>query len=75
MYKDYKIPDPPDAGYESLANALLLYTVSDLRLARSADGQAAREMKQECLNFLLSDLADGLTCSDLGEIVKKILEE
>lgn len=75
MHKDYSIPDPPDAGYESLANAILLSAVSDLRLALSAEGQAAREMKQECIEFLLSGPAGGLTHADLMVIVKKILEK
>ena len=75
MHKDFNLPDPHAAGYESLANAIILCAVSDLRLALSAEGQAARELKQECLNFLLSGLADRLTSADLSVIVKKILKE
>ena len=75
MHKDFNLPDPHDAGYESLANAIILCAVSDLRLALSAEGQAAREMKQECIEFLLSGLADRLTSADLSVIVKKILKE
>lgn len=75
VHKDFNLPDPHDAGYESLANAIILCAVSDLRLALSAEGQAAREMKQDCLDFLLSGLADRLTSADLSVIVKKILKE
>lgn len=75
MLKDFNLPDPPDAGYESLANAILLSAISDLRLALSAEGQAAQEMKQECIEFLLSGLGDRLTCTDLSVIVNRILKE
>ena len=71
----HRIPDPPEAGYLSLANEIIAVAFSDLRLALWADGPAARERQRECIEFLCSDWASGLTGVDLPRMVTIVIAE
>ena len=71
----YMVPDPPEPGYQSLANAWLATTFSDLRLALRSKGPAAEVLRQNCIDFLCSDFAGSLTGVDLPALVKKVIEE
>ena len=71
----YRVANPPEAGYLSLANEIIAIAFSDLRLALRADGPAARERQRECMEFLCSDWAAGLTGVDLPLMGTKVIEE
>ena len=72
---DYNIPNPPEAGYRSLANVLIALAVSDLRLALRAKGNAAKVRTRESVQFLCDGKTAMLTDLDLREIVRKVFEE
>lgn len=71
----YSIPDPPEAGYQSLANVWIALTFWDLRLALRAKGPAAKARQQECIGFLCSNRTAALTNLNLPLLVKKVIEE
>lgn len=71
----YVVPDPPEAGYQSLANAWIATIFSDLRLALRSKGPAAEALRQNCIDFLCSDFAESLVDVDLPVLVKKVIEE
>ena len=71
----YKVANLPEAGYVSLANEILAFTFSDLRLALRAEGPAAKERQRECMDFLCSDWAAGLTGLDLPLMVTMVIAE
>ena len=49
----YVVPDPPEAGYQSLANAWIATIFSDLRLALRSKGPAAEALRQQVHRFSL----------------------
>jgi hypothetical protein len=53
-------------GWEALANAIIITAIEDLRLACKGEGEAAEELKDECIDFLLSRRAAQLTTADRG---------
>ncbi len=71
----YKIPDPPEAGFQSLANSLIALAFSDLRLALRAEGPAAERRKRECIDFICRDWTSVLTSTDLFLAVKRVVKE
>ena len=71
----YSIPDPPEAGYQSLANVWIALTFWDLRLALRAKGPAAKARQQECIGFLCSKWTAALTNLELQRLVKLVMEE
>ena len=72
---DYSVPNPPEAGYQSLANVLIALAVSDLRLALQANGNAAKVRAQESVQFLCNGRTAMLTGLNLREVVRKVFEE
>lgn len=72
---DYSVPNPPEAGYQSLANVLIALAVSDLRLALQANGNAAKVRAQESVQFLCDGRTAMLTGLNLREVVRKVFEE
>ena len=64
-----------DFGWEALANAIILTAVEDLRAACKGKGEAAEDLRDECVDFLLSQRAARLTAADLGKVVTRILNE
>ena len=72
---DYHVPNPPEPGYQSLANVLIALAVSDLRLALWAKGSAARARTRELAQFLCDGRTARLTDLDLREIIRKVFEE
>lgn len=72
---DYSVPNPPEAGYQSLANVLIALAVSDLRLALQANGNAAKVRAQESVQFLCDGRTAMLTGLNLREVVRIVFEE
>ena len=72
---DYSVPNPPEAGYQPLANVLIALAVSDLRLALQANGNAAKVRAQESVQFLCDGRTAMLTGLNLREVVRKVFEE
>ena len=62
-------------GWEALANAIIVTAVEDLRAACRGKGEAAEDLKDECIEFLLSRRAAQLTTVGLGMVVTRILKE
>ncbi len=62
-------------GWEALGNAIILTAVEDLRAACKGKGEAAEDLRDECVDFLLSQRAARLTAADLGKVVTRILNE
>ena len=71
----HSVPDPPEPGYQSLANEILILAVSDLRLALQANGNAAKVRAQESVQFLCDGRTAMLTGLNLREVVRKVFEE
>ena len=69
------VPDPPEPGYQSLANEILILAVSDLRLALRTKGRAADARAQELISYLCDDRTSELTDADLPGVVRKVIEE
>lgn len=67
-------------GYENLANAIVLQAVKDWRkavktLKKRPRYQAAKQMKDECERFFLSDWFEELTSVDGSVILRKLKQE
>ena len=67
-------------GYENLANAIVLQAVKDWRsavrkLKKRPRYAPARQMKDECEQFCLSDWFEALTSVDGGMILRKLKQE
>ena len=62
-------------GWEALANAIILTAVEDLRAACKGKGEAAEDLRDECVEFLLSRRAAHLTSADLSKVVARIIKE
>lgn len=71
----HSVPDPPEPGYQSLANEILILAVSDLRLALRTKGRAADTRAQELISYLCDDRTSKLTDADLPGVVRKVIEE
>ena len=66
--------------YENLANAIVLQAVKDWRsavrkLQKRPRYDPARQMKDECERFFLSDWFEALTSVDGGMILRKLKQE
>lgn len=66
--------------YENLANAIVLQAVKDWRsavrkLKKRPRYDPARQMKDECERFFLSDWFEALTSVDGGMILRKLKQE
>lgn len=62
-------------GWEALANAIIISAIEDLRLACKGEGEAAEDLRDECVDFLLSRRAAQLTTADLRMVVSCVLNE
>lgn len=67
-------------GYENLANAIVLQAVKDWRkavktLKKRPRYQAAKQMRDECEGFFLSDWFEELTSVDGSVILRKLKQE
>lgn len=67
-------------GYENLANAIVLQAVKDWRkavktLKKRPRYQAAKQMRDECERFFLSDWFEELTSVDGSVILRKLKQE
>ena len=68
------------APYENLANAIVLQAVKDWRsavrtLKKRPRYDPAKQMKNECEDFFLSDWFEALTSVDGRMILRKLKEE
>ena len=68
------------APYENLANAIVLQAVKDWRsavrtLKKRPRYDPAKQMKNECEDFFLSDWFEALTSADGRMILRKLKEE
>lgn len=67
-------------GYENLANAIVLQAVKDWRkaaktLKKRPRYQAAKQMRDECERFFLSDWFEELTSVEGRVILRKLKQE